>query len=66
MYKFEIFGPKIKLTIYHSDAASPPQTFCHDRQKSGNEHMEKSSLNLKRSSIIARMKNLAPEMNDTK
>ena len=49
MYKFEIFGPKIKLTIYHSDAASPPQTFCHDRQKSGNEHMEKSSLNLKRS-----------------
>ena len=29
----KIFGPRIKLAVYRSNSASPPQAFCHDQTK---------------------------------
>ena len=40
-----IFGPRIKCW---SNAASTPQQFAMIKQKSENEHIEQSILNLKR------------------
>ena len=42
-----MFGPRIQLEIYQSNAASAQDTFCHSQKlKKKNEEMEQSGLTI--------------------
>lgn len=39
-----LFGLRIQLAIYRSNAASARVTFCHDKKNQAMEHIKQSSL----------------------
>ena len=49
----KIFGPRIKLAIYRSNSASPPQPFCHDQTKIRKEAYGAIKHKLKKTTVLS-------------